>query len=61
MAVHFADAEQISDYAANAFCWVVENEIINGKTNRVLDPKGTATRAECAAMLQRFCSYINER
>ena len=35
-------------------CWAIENGIVTGKGNAVLDPTGTATRAEVAAMLTRF-------
>ena len=34
--------------------WAVEEGIMRGKTNNSLDPKGSASRAEVAALLQRF-------
>lgn len=34
--------------------WAVEKGIITGVTDSTLVPKGTATRAQCAAMLMRF-------
>ena len=34
--------------------WAVENAIITGVTDSTLEPQGTATRAQCAAMLMRF-------
>jgi len=52
----FRDADQISVYALEAVRWAVETGIISGKGNGVLDPSGTATRAEVAQM---FCNYIN--
>ena len=35
--------------------WAVGSGLISGKGNGVLDPQGTATRAEVAAILARFC------
>jgi len=34
--------------------WAVGNGLIKGKSENLLDPQGTATRAEIAAMLHRF-------
>lgn len=50
----FSDANQISDFAQAAICWGVENKILNGKGNNILDPKGFATRAEVAQMLKNY-------
>ncbi len=50
----FADRNAVHDWAKDAMCWAIENGIITGKGNAVLDPTGTATRAEVAAMLTRF-------
>jgi len=52
-ALTFADAAQISDWAADAMKWAVENGILTGKGNNTLDPQGNATRAELAAVLVR--------
>lgn len=49
----FGDAAVISDWAAEAMRWAVSAGIMGGKGNAVLDPQGTATRAEVAAMLMR--------
>ncbi|NLH01098.1 MAG: S-layer homology domain-containing protein [Clostridiales bacterium] len=51
---NFSDADSVSKYAENAFCWAIKEGIISGKGNGLLDPKGTATRAETAAILMRF-------
>ncbi len=56
----FADNDSISAYAKNAICWAVENEIMSGKGENMLDPKGLATRAETATMLQRFIIYMEK-
>ena len=50
----FTDAGQISNYAVDAMHWAVEQGVVNGKGNGVLDPKGSAVRAEAAAMLMRY-------
>ena len=50
----FSDAGKVSEYAWKALCWANENGIVNGKGNRVLDPKGKATRAEAAQMLKNY-------
>jgi hypothetical protein len=50
----FADDTNISDYAREAVETLYKAGIISGKTGNVFDPKGTATRAEAAAILNRF-------
>ena len=50
----FKDAGETSNYALDAIRWAVENGIINGKGNGILDPKGQATRAQTAQMLKNF-------
>lgn len=52
----YTDAGSVSTYAEKAVQWCVKNGILTGKTSSTLAPKATATRAECAAMLQRFAS-----
>ena len=50
----FKDADKITDYAKTAMQWAVGNGLVKGKSSNLLDPQGTATRAEIAAMLHRF-------
>lgn len=52
----YTDAGSVFAYAEKAVQWCVKNGILTGKTSSTLAPKATATRAECAAMLQRFAS-----
>jgi len=52
--LNFADADRISGYALNALRWAVEEEIISGCKDGRLDPRGQATRAQAAAMVQRY-------
>ncbi len=54
----FADASQISPYAAEAMSWAVSSGLINGVGNNQLAPEGDATRAQVATMLMRFCENI---
>nr|WP_308506712.1 carboxylesterase family protein [uncultured Agathobaculum sp.] len=50
----FADQQQVSAFAQDAVAWARANSVINGKENNTFDPQAGATRAEVAAMLQRF-------
>lgn len=50
----FSDADSISAWAKDAMDWAVANGLFTGKTGGVLDPQGSATRAEAAALLMRF-------
>lgn len=54
----FADDNEISDYARNAIMTMKKAGIIYGKADNRFDPKGTATRAEVAAMLERLAKNI---
>ncbi len=57
----YADGNKVSDYAKSALDWAITQGIMSGKGNKGadistyrLDPKGTATRAECASMIMKF-------
>ena len=50
----FVDSGSVSPYAVQALNWAVGEGIITGKGNQILDPKGQATRAQAAVMLQRY-------
>jgi hypothetical protein len=49
----YTDFGSISDYAETAVRWAVENGILTGVDGH-LDPQGVASRAQAAALLQRF-------
>ena len=57
------NANQVSGYAEDAMKWAVGTGLISGskKTDAAgnevydLNPKGNTTRAQLAAILQRFC------
>lgn len=55
----FPDADSVSDWAREAMSLAVAAGIIYGtmdaQGNVILDPHGTATRAQIAAIMQRFC------
>ncbi len=51
---NFPDAKDASNYAQNALAWAYAKGLIGGRTNGSLDPGGNATRAEIAAIIQRF-------
>ena len=46
--------DQPSTWAQEAMSWAVAEGLINGVTNDQLQPQGNATRAQVAAILQRF-------
>ena len=50
----FADGTAVSDYAVGAMRWAVGEGLIQGKTGNLLDPKGSATRAQVATILTRY-------
>ena len=50
----FPDAGSVSDFAADAMAWAVENGLISGMGDGTLAPQGQATRVQVAAILQRF-------
>ena len=54
----FVDAAQISEWAVSGVRWAAEKGIISGKPGNILDPKGTATRAEMATMIMNLKSKV---
>lgn len=52
--LNFSDVSKISSWAQDAVCWAVDQGILNGKGNGILDPTGKATRAEAAQMLKNY-------
>ncbi|MDM8288159.1 S-layer homology domain-containing protein [Slackia piriformis] len=49
----FVDGDEVSEWAANEMAWAVEHGYMNGRGNNDLQPQGTATRAEIAALAVR--------
>lgn len=54
----YTDASKVSSYAVTPMQWAVANGIISGRTATTLVPQGSATRAECAAMLRSYLTGI---
>lgn len=54
----FTDGNKVSAWAADAMSWAISVGLISGRGNGRLDPGGKATRAENAAIIQRFAAYV---
>ena len=54
----FADGSAASDWAEEAVRWAVGAGLLSGKSGRLLDPTGQATRAEVAQILMTFNQNI---
>lgn len=54
----YVDAAEVDAWAAQGMSWAVGAGLISGKEGSRLDPRGTATRAEVAVMIMRFCEYV---
>ena len=55
----YSDADQISDYAYEAMCWMTMHGVINGMGDGTVAPQSEATRAQIAAMFMRFSEEIS--
>lgn len=53
----FTDAAAVSDWAQDAMLWAIENGLISGMGDGLLNPKGNATRAQVATILARFVKW----
>ncbi len=51
---NYVDSDEVAPYAWNAFAWAIENEVINGMGELMLEPNGTANRAQVATILARY-------
>ena len=56
----YTDAADVSDFAAEAMEWACGAGLIRGNAGS-LNPKGNATRAEVAAIIQRLCEHVVTR
>ena len=52
----YNDAASVSSWAAETVQWAVAEGLISGMPGNLLEPQGSATRAQVAAILQRFLS-----
>ena len=55
----FSDAGAVASWGRSAISWAVGVKIINGRDG-LLVPDGDATRAEVAAMLHRFVTWVQK-
>ena len=55
---NFTDTGDVSDWALDAIKWANKTELVNGTSETTLSPKATATRAQVAAILMRFCENV---
>lgn len=54
----FTDTAQVGSYAVEAIHWANAEGLVNGTSDTTLSPKGSATRAQVASILTRFCQNI---
>lgn len=54
----YSDAGLVSSYATEALSWANATGLITGTTGTTLSPKGSATRAQVATILSRFCQDV---
>lgn len=54
----YDDALTVSEFAIPAMQWAVGSGTVGGRTNTTLNPKDTATRAEIATIIMRYCENI---
>lgn len=54
----YTDAAQVGSWAVEAVRWANAAGLINGTSATTLSPKGSATRAQAAAILHRFCQRM---
>ena len=52
----FTDSASVSDWAQAAVLWASHSKIVNGYETGAFGPSDTASRAEMAAVIQRFCA-----
>lgn len=56
----FEDHEDVSGFAVTAVKWAVKEGIISGHEDHTLAPQGSANRAECAAIIQRYMEKVEQ-
>ena len=54
----FRDGTKVSTHAKTAMQWAVGTGVITGNDDRTLTPQGTATRAEAASMIYKYCTKV---
>ena len=64
----FPDSDRVSSWARNAMEWAIDRGIISGKgaagapaSEKLIDPQGHATRAECASIIMSYFMVYVEK
>lgn len=57
---NFADATSISSWAEEALCWANTAGLVNGISDDLIDPQGTATRAQVAVIIERLIQLLDQ-
>lgn len=52
----FPDGDSVTGFAVDAMEWAVTENIIKGTGEGYLNPLGNVNRAECAAIISRYCA-----
>lgn len=58
---NFKDASEVAGWAEDAMKWAVAETLVSGMGDGTVFPNGTATRAEVATILMRFCEHYLKR
>ena len=56
----FTDADTITEYAVNATKWAVAEGIVEGNEANEINPADNVTRAETAALLERYLTKLSK-
>ena len=54
----WSDGASVSDWAADAVTWAVENGLLTGSDTGALNPQGNASRAELATLMVRASALL---
>ena len=54
----YADAARVGSWALEAIRWANAQGLVNGTSGTTLSPQGSATRAQVAVILTRFCQNV---
>ena len=57
----FRDGDQAEDFSVVPLQWAVENKIMEGRGDGILDPLGKATRAEAAKMIRCYIENVESK
>lgn len=57
---NYKDISEVSKWSMQAMIWAHKNNILTGRTEYTLAPKGHATRAEVTVLIQRFLNKESE-